>query len=92
MNEMKDQLYRIMEERINQTRRSLEEEQEQPFQAEMREYTEHMDRNLRLLPREGSEWLDGQMMDRMMIPESQRLRYYKAGLKDALEVLWFLKG
>ena len=92
MNEMKDQLHRMMEERINQTRKCLEEEQGQPFQAEMREYAEHMDRILRMLPREESEWLDGQMMDRMMLPERQRLRYYKAGMRDALEILWFLKG
>ncbi len=92
MNEMKDQLCRMMEERVNQTRIQWEEEQERPFQPEMREYTERMERILGLLPQEERDWLDEQMMERLVIPESQRLQYYKAGLRDALEILWFLKS
>ena len=50
-----------------------------------------MERILQSLPDEEREWLAEQLMKRLDIPEQERLRYYKAGLADAIEVMRYLR-
>ena len=35
--------------------------------------------------------MDDQLMAKMDIPEQERLRYYKAGLADAIELIHYLR-
>lgn len=87
-----DQLREIMETRVNQLRTEAEEQKGQPYQKETREHMEHMKRIFQMLPDSEREWLDNQLMDRLEIPETERLKYYKAGLADAICLLQFLRS
>lgn len=50
-----------------------------------------MDRILNSLSEDDRQWLDDQLMAKMYIPEQERLRYYKAGLADAIELIHYLR-
>ena len=43
------------------------------------------------LSEDDRQWLDDQLMAKMDIPEQERLRYYKAGLADAIELIHYLR-
>lgn len=90
MNEMMDQLEQVIEERVMQLRGKMEEEKSQTDQAEKEEYIMHVERILNSLSEEEREWLDDQMMKKLDVPNQERLRYYKAGLADAIEVMRYL--
>ena len=51
----------------------------------------HVERILNSLSEGEREWLDDQMMKKLDVPNQERLRYYKAGLADATEVMRYLK-
>ena len=51
----------------------------------------HVERILNSLSEEEREWLDDQMMKKLDVPNQERLRYYKAGLADAIEVMRYLR-
>lgn len=51
----------------------------------------YMDRILNSLSEDDRQWLDDQLMAKMDIPEQERLRYYKAGLADAIELIHYLR-
>ena len=87
MNEMMDQLEQVIEERVMQLKGKMEEEKSQTDQAEKEEYIMHVERILNSLSEEEREWLDDQMMKKLDVPNQERLRYYKAGLADAIEVM-----
>ena len=91
MNEMMDQLEQVIEERVMQLKGKMEEEKSQTDQAEKEEYIMHVERILNSLSEEEREWLDDQMMKKLDVPNQERLRYYKAGLADATEVMCYLK-
>ena len=91
MDEILDQLNRVIESRVEQIRDGIEQEKNPVYQKEIKEQTAHMDRILWMLPEDEREWLDARLMERLAIPEQERLRYYKAGLSDALELLLFLR-
>ena len=91
MNEMMDQLEQVIEERVMQLKGKMEEEKRQTDQAEKEEYIMHVERILNSLSEEEREWLDDQMMKKLDVPNQERLRYYKAGLADATEVMRYLK-
>ena len=91
MNEMMDQLEQVIEERVMQLRGKMEEEKSQTDQAEKEEYIMHVERILNSLSEEEREWLDDQMMKKLDVPNQERLRYYKAGLADAIEVMHYLR-
>ena len=71
--------------------KTKEEEKSQTDQAEKEEYIMHVERILNSLSEEEREWLDDQMMKKLDVPNQERLRYYKAGLADATEVMRYLK-
>ena len=91
MNEVMDQLSQVVEARGMQIRKQADEENRQAYQEEAKAYIMHMERILQSLPDEEREWLDEQLMKRLDIPEQERLRYYKAGLADAIEVMRYLR-
>jgi uncharacterized secreted protein with C-terminal beta-propeller domain len=91
MNEMMDQLEQVIEERVMQLKGKMEEEKSQTDQAEKEEYIMHVERILNSLSEEEREWLDDQMMKKLDVPNQERLRYYKAGLADAIEVMRYLR-
>lgn len=89
--EMLEQLNQIIEQRVHQLRRQIEGEQERPYQRDMKEDVERMDRILKMLPEKEREWLDQQLLAQLAVPAEERERYYKAGLSDAIDLLRFLK-
>lgn len=91
MNEVMDQLSQVIEARVMQIRKQAEEENRQAYQEEAKTHIMHMERILQSLPDEEREWLDEQLMKQLDIPEQERLRYYKAGLADAIEVMRYLR-
>ena len=91
MNEMMDQLEQVIEERVMQLKGKMEEEKSQTDQAEKEEYIMHVERILNSLSEEEREWLDDQMMKKLDVPNQERLRYYKAGLADDIEVMRYLR-
>ena len=91
MNEMMDQLEQVIEERVMQLKGKMEEEKSQTDQAEKEEYIMHVERILNSLSEEEREWLDDQMMKKLDVPNQERLRYYKAGLADAIEEMRYLR-
>ena len=50
-----------------------------------------MDRILLMLPEDERKWLDACLVERLAIPEQERLRYYKTGFSDAIGLLQFLR-
>lgn len=89
--ELLDQLNQLVEQRVHQIHRRMEDEQEQPYQKKTKEDVDRMDRILKMLPEKEREWLDQQLLAQLAIPAEERERYYKAGLSDAIELLRFLK-
>lgn len=89
--ELLDQLNQLVEQRVHQIHRRMEDEQEQPYQKKTKEDVDRMDRILKMLPEKEREWLDQQLLAHLAIPAEERERYYKAGLSDAIELLRFLK-
>ena len=89
--ELLDQLNQIVEQRVNQIRRGMEGEREQPYQKKIKEDVERMDRMLKMLPEKEREWLDKQLLEQLTVPAEERERYYKAGLSDTIDLLRFLK-
>lgn len=68
--------------------------QGKPFSVEQEFFKQHvlrMDRILNSLSEDDRQWLDDQLMAKMDIPEQERLRYYKAGLADAIELIHYLR-
>lgn len=89
--ELLDQLNQLVEQRVHQIHRRIEDEQELPYQKKTKEDVDRMDRILKMLPEKEREWLDQQLLAQLAIPAEERERYYKAGLSDAIELLRFLK-
>lgn len=89
--ELLDQLNQLVEQRVHQIHRRMEDEQEQPYQKKTKEDVDRMDRILKMLPEKEREWLDQQLLAQLAVPAEERERYYKAGLSDAIELLRFLK-
>ena len=89
--ELLDQLNQLVEQRVHQIHRRIEDEQEQPYQKKTKEDVDRMDRILKMLPEKEREWLDQQLLAQLAVPAEERERYYKAGLSDAIELLRFLK-
>ena len=89
--ELLDQLNQLVEQRVHQIHRRMEDEQEQPYQKKTKEDVDRMDRILKMLPEKERDWLDQQLLAQLAIPAEERERYYKAGLSDAIELLRFLK-
>lgn len=89
--ELLDQLNQLVEQRVHQIHRRMEDEQELPYQKKTKEDVDRMDRILKMLPEKEREWLDQQLLAQLAIPAEERERYYKAGLSDAIELLRFLK-
>ena len=83
MDGILDQLNQVIEARIAQIKECLKETKEE---------VEHMDRILRMLPRDETEWLNDKLLERLTIPMEERMRYYKTGLSDAIELLRFLRA
>lgn len=50
-----------------------------------------MDRILRMLPEKERSWLDNQLLEQTELPEQEQLKFYKAGLSDAIDFLRCLK-
>ena len=59
--------------------------------TETKEHVLRTDRILNSLSEDDRQWLDDQLMAKMDIPEQERLRYYKAGLADAIELIHYLR-
>lgn len=89
--ELLDQLNQLVEQRVHQIHRRIEDEQEQPYQKKTKEDVDRMDRILKMLPEKEREWLDQQLLAQLAVPAEEREQYYKAGLSDAIELLRFLK-
>ena len=87
MDEIMDQLNQVIEERVLELKRKSEEDKV----PETKEHVLRMDRILNSLSEDDRQWLDDQLMAKMDIPEQERLRYYKAGLADAIELIHYLR-
>lgn len=85
MDEIMDQLNQVIEERVLELKRKSEEDKVPAYCTETKEHVLRTDRILNSL----SE--DDQLMAKMDIPEQERLRYYKAGLADAIELIHYLR-
>ena len=86
MDEIMDQLNQVIEERVLELKRKSEEDKVPAYCTETKEHVLRMDRILNSLSEDDRQWLDDQLMAKMDIPEQERLRYYKAGLADAIEL------
>ena len=87
MDEIMDQLNQVIEERVLELKRKSEEDKVPAYCTETKEHVLRMDRILNSLSEDDRQWLDDQLMAKMDIPEQERLRYYKAGLADAIELI-----
>ena len=92
MDGILDQLNQVIEARIAQLKNEMEEKNPTECWKETKEEAGHMDRILQMLPTAEREWLDDKLMGQLTIPTEERIRYYKAGLSDAIELLRFLKA
>lgn len=92
MDGILDQLNQVIEARISQIKDEMEEKNPTECLKETKEEVEHMDRILRMLPRDEMEWLNDKLLERLTIPMEERMRYYKTGLSDAIELLRFLRA
>ena len=89
--EIMDQLNQVIEERVLELKRKSEEDKVPAYCTETKEHVLRMDRILNSLSEDDRQWLDDQLMAKMDIPEQERLRYYKAGLADAIELIHYLR-
>ena len=87
-----DQLNQVIEARIAQIKDEKKKKNPTECLKETKEEVEHMDRILRMLPRDEMEWLNDKLLERLTIPMEERMRYYKTGLSDAIELLRFLRA
>lgn len=92
MDGILDQLNQVIEARISQIKDEMEEKNPTECLKETKEEVERMDRILRMLPRDEMEWLNDKLLERLTIPMEERMRYYKTGLSDAIELLRFLRA
>ena len=92
MDGILDQLNQVIEARISQIKDEMEEKNPTESLKETKEEVEHMDRILRMLPRDEMEWLNDKLLERLTIPMEERMRYYKTGLSDVIELLRFLRA
>ena len=92
MDGILDQLNQVIEARISQIKDEMEEKNPTECLKETKEEVENMDRILRMLPRDEMEWLNDKLLERLTIPMEERMRYYKTGLSDAIELLRFLRA
>ena len=91
MDEIMDQLNQIIEERVLELKRKSEEDKVPAYCTETKEHVLRMDRFSIAFQRMTGNGLDDQLMAKMDIPEQERLRYYKAGLADAIELIHYLR-
>ena len=91
MDEILDQLNQVIESRVAEIRNGIEREKNPAYQKEIKEHTEHMDRILLMLPEDERKWLDACLVERLAIPEQERLRYYKTGFSGAIGLLQFFR-
>lgn len=91
MDEIMDQLNQVIEERVLELKRKSEEDKFPAYCTETKEHVLRTDRILNSLSEDDRQWLDDQLMAKMDIPEQERLRYYKAGLADAIELIHYLR-
>ena len=92
MDGILDQLNQVIEARISQIKDEMEEKNPTECLKETKEEVERMDRILCMLPRDEMEWLNDKLLERLTIPMEERMRYYKTGLSDAIELLRFLRA
>ncbi|EFE12876.1 chemotaxis protein [Clostridium sp. M62/1] len=92
MDGILDQLNQVIEARLAQIKDGMEEKNLTECLKETKEEVERMDRILRMLPRDEMEWLNDKLLERLTIPMEERMRYYKTGLSDAIELLRFLRA
>ena len=92
MDGILDQLNQVIEARLAQIKDEMEEKNLTECLKETKEEVERMDRILRMLPRDEMEWLNDKLLERLTIPMEERMRYYKTGLPDAIELLRFLRA
>lgn len=92
MDGILDQLNQVIEARLTQIKDEMEEKNPTECLKETKEEVERMDRILRMLPRDEMEWLNDKLLERLTIPMEERMRYYKTGLSDAIELLRFLRA
>ena len=92
MDGILDQLNQVIEARISQIKDEMEEKNPTECLKVTKEEVERMDRILRMLPRDEMEWLNDKLLERLTIPMEERMRYYKTGLSDAIELLRFLRA
>ena len=50
-----------------------------------------LEKILRMLPEKERSWLDNQLLEQTELPEQEQIKFYKAGLSDAIDFLRFLK-
>ncbi len=85
------QLNQVIEERVLELKRKSEEDKVPAYCTETKEHVLRTDRILNSLQRmTGNGWMT-KLMAKMDIPEQERLRYYKAGLADAIELIHYLR-
>ena len=92
MDGILDQLNQVIEARLAQIKDEMEEKNPTKCWKETKEEVEHMDRILQMLSTAEREWLDDRLTEQLTIPTEERIRYYKAGLSDAIELLRFLRA
>ena len=86
MDEIMDQLNQVIEERVLELKRKSEEDKVPAYCTETKEHVLRTDRILNSLSEDDRQWLDDQLM-----AKQERLRYYKAGLADAIELIHYLR-
>ena len=94
MDEIMDQLKQVIEERVMELKRKSGRGQELP--AYCTETEEHILRmwiesSIAFQRMTGSGWTTRLMAKSWMYRNQERLRYYKAGLADAIEVMRYLR-
>ena len=91
MDEIFEQLNEVIEARVAQNRNSMVDGAAPESQRKRKEKVGRMDRILRMLPEKERSWLDNQLLEQTELPEQEQIKFYKAGLSDAIDFLRFLK-
>ena len=85
MDEIFEQLNEVIEARVAQIRNSMEDGTAPESQRNRKEKVG------RMLPEKERSWLDNQLLEQTELPEQEQIKFYKAGLSDAIDFLRFLK-
>lgn len=91
MDEIFEQLNAVIAARVSQIRNSMEDDKAPESQQKRKEEVSRMERILRMLPEKERNWLENQLLEQAELPEQEQIKFYKAGLSDAIDFLRFLK-